>query len=421
MIKDNQTLRPKIWIINQFANSPDMPGGTRHFEIAKYLSDLNWDINVFSSDFNLSKRKYMRLGKMEFFKHENIDGINWYWLNTFSYKKNNWKRYLNLCGFCINLMIFQVLKIFKGILFRNLPDLIIASSPQLLVSFCSLIIAKIIRRPFVFEVRDLWPQVLIDLGGHREKSLFIQCLRWIESFLYINSDCIIILSKGSYNYIKKRGAKKIFWLPNGPDLKEFTPTPYPEVSKKFSFDNPFLLIYAGAHGIANDLDNVLEAAKLIQDHPVKILLIGDGPTKKELIIKGRKLSNVKFKNPISKDLIPKVISSANAILISLKDIKLFQYGISPNKLYDGYALARPIISTAKGSVNDEINQFGTGLTANPGDPVGLAEAIKKMYKLPLKRRKKMGIKGRQLAEKTYSRDRIKIKYALIIKDLIFKK
>lgn len=318
-------------------------------------------------------------------------------------------------------MIFQSFKIFKGILFRDLPDVIIASSPQLLASFCSLIIAKIIRRPFVFEVRDLWPQVLIDLGGYKEKSLFIKCLKLIESFLYIYSDCVIILSKGSYDYIKKKGAKKIFWLPNGPDLKKFSPTPYPKDSKQFSFNNPFLLIYAGAHGIANDLDNVLEAAKLIKEHPVEILLIGDGPTKKELIIKGRKLSNVKFMKPISKDLIPKIISSANAILISLKDIKLFEYGISPNKLYDGYALARPILSTAKGSVNDEINQYGTGLTANPGDPVELAEVIKKMYKLPFNERKMMGIKGRELAEKTYSRERIKIKYASIIKDLILKK
>ena len=112
------------------------------------------------------------------------------------------------------------------------------------------------------------------------------------------------------------------------------------------------------------------------------------------------------------------MSESNAILISLADIELFQYGISPNKLYDAYALARPVLSTLKGSVNDEIDKHKLGLTCNPGDPIELAEIIRKMYKFPKMEREKMGLRSRKLAEDIYSRDRIKKLYTTLIIDIL---
>ena len=411
-------LKKRIWIINQFACTPDMPGGSRHHEIASFLVKKGIRVDIFASDYNLSKRKFLRLNEIEFVKTEINEGINWYWLRTFPYKINNWKRYLNLLSFCLSFLSFNLYKLITSLKSSFLPDLIIGSSPQIISSFCGLMLAKFFKKPFIFEVRDLWPQVLVDLGGIDKNNILIRILSLIEYLLYKNSDCVVVLAKGAKDYVKKRGAENIFWLPNGPDLEKFKYVNHSNLNKTFTEENPFIIIYAGAHGKANDLENVINSAKLLQGYPIKILMIGDGPEKKDLILKAKNLKNIVFKKPISKKLMPKILSSSNAILISLRNVKLFQYGISPNKLYDAYALGKPVISTLKGSVNDEIKKNNLGLVCNPGEPNSLAKIIKKMYELPNNERKKMGLNGRNLAETIYSRDIINNRYFDLIQKII---
>ena len=227
----------------------------------------------------------------------------------------------------------------------------------------------------------------------------------MEVELYKYSDAVVILSKGARNYVESNGAKKVIWLPNGPNLKDFHFSSLPVEPKTFNSRRPFRIIYAGAHGLANDLNNVIEAAEILRDAPIEIILIGDGPEKNKLVFKAKGLKkNVIFKSPISKSKIPIIMKDSDAILISLKDVQIFKYGISPNKLYDAYALGRPIISTVGGFVNQEIENNYIGLTTEPGKPERLAKIIKRMYKLP-REREKMGIMGRQLAENIYSREK----------------
>ena len=301
-----------------------------------------------------------------------------------------------------------------------MPDLIIGSSPQLIASFCALIMAKILRKYFIFEVRDLWPQVLVDLGGMNPNNFLIKVLKFMENILYKKSDCVVVLAEGLQEYIKKRGAKKVVWLPNGPDLEKFSPVCETQISNAFTKSNPFKIIYAGAHGVANDLGNVIKAAKLIQDYPIKIILIGDGPEKKDLMNQAKDLGNVLFKDAISKESIPEILAKSNSILISLGDVKLFQYGISPNKLYDAYALAKPVISTLKGSINNEIHNYQVGIVCEPRSPKLLANAIVKMYKKSYKEREIMGLNGRKLAETIYSRNIVNNKYLELISTFLNK-
>ena len=136
--------------------------------------------------------------------------------------------------------------------------------------------------------------------------------------------------------------------------------------------------------------------------------------RKKINLKAKYLGNVLFKDPISKESIPEILEKSDSILISLGDVKLFQYGISPNKLYDAYALAKPVISTLKGSINNEINNYKVGIACEPGRPELLANAIVKMYKKSFKEREKMGLNGRKLAETIYSRNIINNKYLDLI-------
>ena len=129
---------PRAWFINQFANTPDMPGHTRQYEIAKGLVEKGWLIDVYSSDFNLSERSYKRLNYYQLSIHEKINGINWFWIRVLPYSKNNWKRYLNLISFCIHLFFILIPKGILSFFSSNSPEIIIASSPQLPAAFISL-------------------------------------------------------------------------------------------------------------------------------------------------------------------------------------------------------------------------------------------------------------------------------------------
>ena len=159
----------KIWIINQYANTKNMPGHTRQYEIAKGLLKKGWTPYVYSSDFNLAKRKFFYLKKYQFCLSQEIEGIKWTWINVFPYKTNDIRRYLNIFSFSLNVFI----KLIFNSIFEELPDIIFSSSPQLPSAFISLIIAKILRRPFVVEIRDLWPQVLIEQGGLKKSNPII--------------------------------------------------------------------------------------------------------------------------------------------------------------------------------------------------------------------------------------------------------
>ena len=358
---------PRLWLINQYANAPGMAGHSRHYEIAIGLKKLNWQVEIFSSDFNLGERSFKKLSKFDLIFSEVINGSIWHWLRVFPYKKNNWRRVINLLSFCGIVFIFASIRILRSRVINKEPDIFLASSPQLPAAFILLLLAKIFRKPFILEIRDLWPQVLIDQGGKSPKSLVIKILLFMEEKLYKHSDSIVVLSKGITNYIKKRSPSDIFWLPNGPDLNKFQFSKLPEEKTTFSKDRPFRILYAGAHGEANDLSNVIKSAKLLLKNPIEFTFMGDGPLKELLISEAKDCNNIIFRNPIPKEYVPDMMKRFDAILLSLKDVPVFKYGVSPNKLYDAYALGRPVISTASGQVNIEIEENYLGVTSLPNN------------------------------------------------------
>lgn len=407
-----------IWIINQHANTLEMPGHTRQYEIAEGLYKKGWEIDIFSSDFNLSKRKFYYLRVLDLSRSEKISGINWHWLKVFPYRKNNWRRYINIFSFSIHVFFKLLIGIPRHYLYQKSPQIILASSPQLPAAFISLLVAKLFKKPFILEVRDLYPQVLIDQGGNKSSSFYIKFLTTMEKFLYRNSTHIIVLAKGSKNYVKEKGGLNISWLPNGPDLNQFKCEKIKKEPEKFTFSEPFKIYYTGAHGEANSLYTVIDAARLLEKLPILLILVGDGPEKNNLIKYSKGLRNVIFKDSMPKKEIPYLLKDANAILITLKNVKLFRYGVSPNKLYDAYALSKPVITNIVGDINNEVESNYLGVTAKPEDPKALAIAIKKLFMKTPEERKKMSQNGRKIAEKIYSREKIINSYNQILKNII---
>ena len=401
---------PRLWLINQFANTPELPGHTRQFELAAGLVRYGWQVEVFASDFNLTQRQYRRLCFPQLCSTEHPAGIRWTWLWVSPYRSNNWKRQLNMLSFCLHLVLRLGPAAVLGRLIGRAPDAILASSPQLPAAFTCLWIARLTGIPFVLEVRDLWPQVLIDQGGKSPKSSMVRLLAWMERQLYRNASSVVVLAKGAETYVRERGAKQTTWLPNGPDLELFSPRPLP------ADQSVFTVLYAGAHGHANDLENVIAAVRILEQQqlPIRIRFVGDGPEKKSLIQLASNLHSVSFESPVPKSSIPNLMAEADAIMLSLRDVPLFRYGVSPNKLYDAYALGRPVVTTVSGLVNSEVEDHGLGVTAPPGDPHALASAIKQLAQVSRSERELMAKRAIALARTTYSRQRIIDEYHALL-------
>jgi glycosyltransferase involved in cell wall biosynthesis len=405
---------PRLWLINQFANTPDLPGHTRQYEVAAGLGRLGWRVGVFASDFNLTQRRYRRLRFPSLCTSERPAGIRWTWLWVSPYRQNNWKRQLNMLSFCLHLLLRLTPGALLGRLSGRAPDVILASSPQLPAALTCLWIARLSGIPFVLEVRDLWPQVLIDQGGQTPDNPMVRLLGWMERQLYTHAHTVVVLAQGAERYVRERGARRTAWLPNGPDLELFSPQPLPPDQATFT------VLYAGAHGDANALENVIEAVRLLEhcNSPVRFQFIGDGPEKQALMQLAAGLKTIAFNDPVPKAEIPARMAQADAILLSLRDVPLFRYGVSPNKLYDAYAIGRPVITTVAGSINAEVETHRLGVTAEPSDPQALADAILSLAQTPRAEREAMAARAIQLAHSTYSRQRINAEYNRLLREVL---
>ncbi len=383
-----------IWMFNHNAYSPDLPGGTRHFDLAGQLVKRGHMVTIFATSFHHHLHKETRLQPGEDWKIEEVDGVFFVWIRTPPYQRNDWRRVWNMVAFMIKASRLgkRILKLTPKI---ERPDVIIGSSPDLLTPVSAYWVARQFKVPFVMEVRDLWPQTIIDMGALGPSHPIIKTLQVLEKFLYQRSDRIISLLPLAYEYITNCGIprEKIIWVPNGVDLSRFN-TSYMESS---SHDG-FLVMYLGAHGQANALDVLIQAAKIVQDKgysEIRFVLMGDGPEKPRLMALAEELglADMEFCDPIPKGEVPNVLQNADATIFILNDLPLYGYGISLNKLSDYLAASKPLILAGNPS-NNPVSEAKCGLTTPAKDPDALAEAIINLYKMSPEERENMGRRGR---------------------------
>jgi glycosyltransferase involved in cell wall biosynthesis len=246
------------------------------------------------------------------------------------------------------------------------------------------------------------------MGGLSESHPAIRVMRFLERYLYPRAEKIIVLAQGSRRYLEKRGIprERVLFLPNGVHLGHFQPQlPRQEARARYGFE-AFTIVYTGAHGPANSLETIVRAGSLLRDLPVQFVLVGDGPAKEGLIqlARSEQVANVRFCPPVSKDEIPDLLNAADAAVITLKNAKTFAYGISPNKLFDYMAAARPVICSVAGDMADMVLEAEAGLTCNPEDPEALAGAVRELLAMPEETRIALGSSGREYLTKHYRRE-----------------
>ena len=389
----------KIWIFNQYAHPPDLPGGTRHYDLGRELVRRGHEVVIFASSFHHYLHRETRLLPGEKWKLEDFKNVKFAWVRTSPYERNDWRRVWNMVVFMLRVG-WLGLKLPKCAPEIGRPDVIIGSSPHLLTPLAAYWVARWFRVPFVIEVRDLWPQIIIDMGGLPPHHPIIKALQALERFLYHRASCVIVLLPFAHKYISAQGVPrtKIIWLPNGVDLRRFGGTPTLQGGHR-----GFRVMYLGAHGQANALDVVVHAAKHVQDlgfHEIQFLLVGDGPEKPKLMSLAQELElrNIEFREPIPKTEVPELLKEADALLLQPGGAEIYRWGISSNKLYDFMAAGKPILSPATAPHNP-VEEARCGLTIPPKDPQALAEAVIRLFQMAPEERVAMGRRGREYVEK----------------------
>jgi glycosyltransferase involved in cell wall biosynthesis len=335
---------------------------------------------------------------------EIIDGIHYYWLKTPTYQGNGIPRAVNIFAFVAQLYRFA------GLWLTNKPDLVITSSTHPLDNFPGKWIAQKAGAKLIYEVHDLWPLSLIELGGMSKYHPFVQLIQIAENFAYRNADFVVSLLPTALAHMQAHGLapEKFVYVPNGIDVHEWESQaePLPEeqsenlanIKQQFRF----LIGYAGAHGLANGLDTVLDAAKQLVDAPVAFVLVGQGPEKQRLQshCSQEGIENVFFLKTIPKSTIPSFLSEMDALYIGLKSEPLFRFGVSPNKLMDYMMAGKPILYAIE-SGNDPVGEAGCGITIPPQDSGALAGAVLELSNTPVDLLRQMGLKGREYCLKNH--------------------
>lgn len=384
-----------IWIFNHYATKPDEPA-TRSYDFAKEFAKKGHKATIFASAFSHYRLETKYLDSGEKCRSEIVENVRFIWIRTFPYKRNNWRRALNMASY--SWRVFWIaLKI------KEKPDIILGSSVHPLAVISAYLVAKFKKSRFFFEVRDLWPQTLVDMGFLGNSNPLVLLMRLIEKFLYKRAERIITLLPYAGNYITSLGIskEKIIWIPNGIDTERY------KGIKKYNGGNPkkFTFMYTGIHSKYANLDNILKAAQILKDEGktnLRFVLVGDGLEKKNLLkmAKSMNLSNVEFRDMVPKNEVFKIMSEADAFISIIRDMPVLKYGISSNKLNDYLISGRPIIFCVK-TKNNPVKEAGAGISILPGDPSVLAKACKQMVSFSPEQRIKMGEKGREYIKKNY--------------------
>ena len=399
-----------IWLINQYSYPPGKSNWRRHFDLFKNFSKEDYNIDVICGSF-IHDRKEEILNKGEKYRLINSEGIKYHILSGILYK-SKLVRMLSMIQFFFKALFFSEK-------LKNKPDIIYASSPHPFNGLAGMYLARKYKCPFILEIRDLWPETWVAMGATTKKSILYKVFAYIEKVLYKNADKIITLTANKDYYISVGvDEKKVEIVSNGVDLEKYDSLLKEESPIKL-LENKFNILYTGAHGTANCLDNILEVAKLIKNDDIVFNFIGEGEKKEELIKKSEEynLKNVRFYPPINKNLIPNTLKNGDVMIVVAKNTPLYKYGISFNKIFEYFASLKPIIFSGN-VANDMVKDANAGISVEAENIEQIKEAVLSLYNMSEEERKILGKNGRKYVEENYDTKVLSKKIEKIILNLL---
>jgi len=401
-----------ILLIHQAFVSLDEPGGTRHYELARCLAERGHRVTVIASSVSYLTGKAR--GTVPTLVHHCSEHGSLTILRARTYAA----LHRSFVHRVFSFFSFMISSFLIGLNVRDV-DLVWGTSPPIFQGVTAWLLACLRRIPFLFEVRDLWPAFAIQVGVLRNR-LLIRASEWLERFLYRHAGRVVVNSPGFVAHVQSHGAWHVDLLPNGSNVQMFDPSdsgiPF---RRDHALEGKFVALYAGAHGMSNDLGIVLQAAQCLLDSPeIAIVLLGDGKEKPALVEQatGMRLTNVHFLPPVPKSGMRDVLAGADACLAILKPIPMYTT-VYPNKVFDYMAAGKPVILAIDGVIREVVEKAGAGIFVPPGDALALADAIRSLA-ADRDLGKAMGERGRRHVEEHFDRVALAGKLSSIMEEMV---
>lgn len=334
-------------------------------------------------------------------RRENLEGVDI--IRSFIYPTSK----TDLLRRLTNYFSFVITSSVSGSLLLKPPDYLMVESPPLFLGLAGLWLSRFKRTRLIFNVSDLWPESALRLGVIHERGSLYRLALQLEALCYRHAWLVTGQSRSILENIVGRFPEcKTFHLSNGVDISRFVPLCASQEAGATSKDRQeFVILYAGLHGIAQGLDQLLDAAKELENEKqFRIVMVGDGPEKKRLVASAerQKLSNVEFLDPLPAEQIPALLATADVIVVPLG---LHLPGAVPSKLYEAMSCGRPVVLVASGEAAEIVHKHKAGITVVPGDVRGLVEAFRRLNSEPALR-SELGQNGNQAASECFDRKEI---------------
>ena len=395
----------RIWLMNHYATDMFYNKAGRHYWFAKELKKRNNDVTVFCATTYLNRREVVDTGSKTYTVKES-ESIPFVFVKTRPSIGNGIDRILNMYMFYRNLIPVA----FRYAKEKGRPDVIVASSVHPLTMVAGIRIAKKMHIPCICEIRDLWPEAIFAFGKARENSLLGRLLIKGEHWIYRNADALIFTKEGDTDYLKEKGwtsaqggdidLDKCHYINNGIDLDEYIRQIDTQTLGDIDLEqNKFNVIYAGTIRPVNNVENLLDTAKIIKKRgydEIQILIYGDGLQREQLErrVLDEKITNVKFKGFVEKKYIPYILSKSNVNLLNYSQNHYnWSRGNSSNKLFEYMASGKPVISTVKMGYSI-INKYHCGLELEEDTSECLADAIIQFYEMDMDEYQRYGVNAR---------------------------
>lgn len=400
-----------IWLVDHYVTTPETGIGGRHFQMAHALSKRGHKVTVIAAHSHHMLREGVDRTTLPHI--ERFDDFDFVRIDVPTYAgAHDKRRILAWLVFAIRLWRQR-----KSI--APPPTAILYVWPQPIGFVAAKYIARTFGARLILEVRDIWPETLVQIGRYNKKHPFILFLKWLEKWSVRRADRVVSNLEGADQHLIEVGMdrSRFTWLPNGVTLDDVRhPAELPESLVAQVPRVGFRIVYTGTLGAANSIETLIDALALLRDLPqLSVILVGDGKSKETIKArcKALGLTNVYFFGAVSKAQVQSILMLADACFIGWKDVPLYDWGIGANKVPEYLYSGKPILHSYSGKF-DPVERFCAGITVPAENPDELAKGIRRLISMPEAQRLRMGKNGRTAALEEYDYSNLAVRLEKIL-------